>query len=465
MRTRKRCPSGACLSLLLALALLFGGCTGCGSQHTAYRVEIRPLDDGFTRAIEVKRIDSRDESYPSGAILDEDHELLVDIYGPGESSREGFRFDAAFGEEIPADVGVGGALVQVTNELGVAYFYHEQLRGNFPPYEQIAAVHDNLEQLINWIVDWLGAELEGQAGADELCAFIDGKGRTDAHDTLVLLDRLRHRSPSWSESTGWDNVAGPLHLLIDRGYFTHAELARWTLTYRDLDEQAMATIVLQCIAKACGLPDDSPAITFLRDTEARSESFESYLKDLPEYAELMAAKRTAGDDTPVSAGDLFEPLVEDFLGALFIGGLSRQDEVTLLLHTGSEPQQTNGQWDDELRMVRWSSKIPSRHAQGQLPLVAQAKWYRPSEQRQQQLFGEVLFQGESLAEYFRWRQSLDEDAADAWGQLLDRMGESSADQRRRTLQEFRSKWVSGRTTGSFQKVYDTLLQPVGGTEP
>ena len=102
---------------------------------------------------------------------------------------------------------------------------------------------------------------------------------------------------------------------------------------------------------------------------------------------------------------------------------------------------------------------------GPLHLLIDRGYFTHSEQRQQQSFGEVLFQGESLAEYFQWRQSLDEDAADAWGQLLDRMGESSADQRRRTLQEFRSKWVSGRTTGSFQKVYDTLLQPVGGTEP
>ncbi len=445
-----------------AIGWMFGAiavlcCTGCPKPSMTYHIEVHPLEDGFRRLVKFE-VDSENDPQQAATVFQAELKFFAS-YGERRVVGDSASFEAELEEVIPADVGGGGVLTRATSELGDVFFYHEQMRGEFPSHQRFAEVHRNLDQSLTWFTDWLRNELDGTEGTDELCAFIDGKLRIDAHDFLLLLDQANRQSLWFEERSDVDAISA-IDLLIGRGYFTRGQFARWVLTAPSFDESQFEAIAAQMLASACGLPIDSPAIVFLKDVQAWMPSFEAYLKALPEYAELVAAERAAGNLADVGVGELFKALGERVIEILFANG-ARLDRVTLILNTGHEPLESNGRWDAEAAVVRWESAMPTRDSEIQTPpLVAVARWCQPDQDRQQRLFGSVSVQGQELVEYVAWQNSLSEAAATAWSELLDQAVDQSPDERRAALDAFRQLWLSEdhkSTPAAYQAVVGRLV--------
>jgi hypothetical protein len=94
-------------------------------------------------------------------------------------------------------------------------------------------------------------------------------------------------------------------------------------------------------------------------------------------------------------------------------------DAEVVLDTGAEPFFTNGVWNKETKRVEFKGGFYEgkyRYAPYNSPYYA--FWSLPS-QRQESVFGGVVLQGDTLAQYCAWESALADDTRTKWIAALD----------------------------------------------
>ena len=113
-------------------------------------------------------------------------------------------------------------------------------------------------------------------------------------------------------------------------------------------------------------------------------------------------------------------IVGDLLAELINFRLfSQEDHLTVKLSLPSAPIQTNGQWDETNKCVRWELKLDEGTNSVRLPAFCSAGWSNPDESIQRRHFGRVIVDTDKLLEYCLWHAGLNAIRAKEWEQLLD----------------------------------------------
>ncbi len=93
--------------------------------------------------------------------------------------------------------------------------------------------------------------------------------------------------------------------------------------------------------------------------------------------------------------------------------------VTIELSLPQPPHETNGQWVDSLRCVRWQGWCAALSYLGaSLPLTCAASWSVPDSVMQHRLFGRVAVDADSLSLYADWFETLTPARQADWNRML-----------------------------------------------
>ena len=79
------------------------------------------------------------------------------------------------------------------------------------------------------------------------------------------------------------------------------------------------------------------------------------------------------------------------------------DELRLALVLPVAPHETNGEWDESDKTLRWLGRL---HEQGGAPTVCYALWTMPDEKFQHAHFGRTVIEGDELAQFAAMHRSL-----------------------------------------------------------
>jgi hypothetical protein len=418
-----------CLTGALFLAFL------AGCDHDAYEVFLQPLESGFRRIVECRRID-RDEQQREvlKPMPQEVLDRLAAVYGgpaPLSAARR-FPFTGEFAEATPPDVGGAGYCRRWRSSLGSLGVYAERFRGN----DDQAAVLDRRLQAVDRLTELLAGWLHPQLGQTrewrEFAAFLRGPFRQDLRNLALYA-----WAGSFAEDVGLVSPAGTageaavarvLLFLAERNYLQPWDLPLWGQALREQDRATdslapLAPLIAGAVARRSGLPAESAVIVGLRRELERQEmlaALDAWLRTTPEWQalEVEAAKRRQGDPTAAA------PLPREVLTSLaltaggFDPGTGRTDELRLRLALAPKPLRTNGTWDAEKKEVSWETVLPGPEG---TPYLAYAAWAEADEGAQTERFGRVVLQGDSLASYVLWVHGLAKEEAAEWEAFLGRL--------------------------------------------
>jgi len=304
---------------------------------------------------------------------------------------------------LPGEFGGAGFYQTFTSELGSASFYSEHLTSWKEPWEAVERVQEASDAATSRLMSWFSFEL-----ADEPL-FADRVDEID-HDLRRLLRNLglgalmRGRLVAApGENPG---AALALQLAVEVRLIEPEDLPQVVGS----DDEAGAAFVLTCVrrlaAEYLSLAADSPALDFLASADSVEQSWNAWCASTGSMEEI-------------------EKDVEEFSKLVFDVHLwDETRRVALSLTTGSEPYDTNGNWDAGAGRVSW----PAEHIEDDSfePKFRYAWWSTPDESAQRAHLGGVVLEGSSLAEYVLWRLGLHEDQAERWRAFLESLSPGQA---------------------------------------
>jgi hypothetical protein len=394
--------------------------TGCESHH--YDIEMKPRGPEVERTITAWRVagdkqEALSEQYLESLARQYPHRLS----DPGDL-RQTFRGE--FSDRLPEDVGGAGWYLHFESDMGVAWIYTERFRGDDGPAKQIEEQFRQANLLADQLVGWFTAELENEAGFEDLRKFLQESFREDLKNLATyawMSDALG--SLQSAAEPGAEMTVRAFQYLAERGYLSTRELPNYTRKAieafaQDRPETLLALFQRQ-VATRMGVPEDQPipaSLGFLGDPQAAQASLETYLKTTPQYRERMAQWDEQKNHDPDAAPP--EPLDvladPQFIAALLFVWPGR-DRLEASLATGTEPWLTNGSWDAQAAVVRWSAALTT----DRMPVMCYAMWATPDETQQRERFGQLVFKNAELLAYCLWHESLTDQQADEWDGLMN----------------------------------------------
>ncbi len=416
---------------VLPAALVLAGC-----DHDVYEVHLVPLDAGFRRTLECRRID-RDEHGREvlKPMPQETLDRLAGLYGGGPaplSAARRFPFVGEFAEAVPDDVGGAGYCRTWPSSLGTLGLYAERFRGTDDQAATLEMRLQAADRLAELLADWLRPRLGQTPGSDRLLAFAADGLRKDLRNLAAMAwagnfarDAGFAKPPA---AAGQATAARAALFLAERGYLLPADIPAWSSALAEQGKVSgslapLAPLLAHAVARRAGLPPDSEAILALRQELGRDtllQGLMEFLRTTPEWQALKADWEQRRQQDPAAG----EPSPGDVLGNLaataagFGPGSAGEDELVVRLAVPLEPFETNGAWDPEKGTVRWETALPGPAG---APFLAYAAWAEPAAAVQTERFGRVALRGRALAAYVLWLHGLAPEERAEWEAFLDRL--------------------------------------------
>ena len=425
--------------------------SGCANRHV--KIEMEANLEGARRAFESNLVSK-------GEIKD-----LSNAYDTDPSRREnkktGVRFEGQFETgKLPSEVGNRNGLSSLPSRLGTTWYYFEQFGEPANDWEVLKRRMNAGELWLRLGARYVELQLkdEDERAAwrtfseehlvpDTLSAFL----RFNAGQYAITGQRVSARvrgskdhGPRTFDETFQVNVFAPLTAFaVDRGWVEPNEAQ--TLGLIGIDgwvsagerEWSQEVVLKPLIARVVkrflpnldikDIQEDRKKLTFLGLAflwwvNTSSDSIEVLL-DSEAISEEDKEKLRVGNRAISIPGPF---------GFAIRGGASPVD-AELELTTPSEPFLTNGDWDESLSKIRFKTQVyPVDDRRRLATPVFHAAWSVPEAEAQRAAFGDVVLQGQSLAEYCIWEKTLSEDDATRWATAIE---SSSKEQMLAALQE------------------------------
>ncbi len=398
------------------LLVLLSGSSECA--HNRFEIEMKPAGDGLQRTLVVTRQGGEDKTVPAEVLARLAEAYPADGARPGGATHEGdvHRYTGTFTGSLPQDVGGSGSYRVFASKLGRTGAYAERFRGRddlgVQAQQRLAAV----DRLVDLLVGWARWILGEEEGFDRLRVFLDQRLRADLKD-LATYAAIGLMLQDYAEGAAEEMAMRVGQLMIERGYFSPAELPRILVAFqRDdaLDAKGRIntmSLVRARLAEELGLAEQnaSPAVLdFLKTPDSALASLHAYIKTTDGFRRLARTKKDAKPQ------DVLDALLEDLIQMdLF----ATQDALALELACPIKPYATNGDWDAQAKRVTW--KLSNLRGAPRLPTFAYAHWASPYEDYQRTRFGKLALTGRALSEVIVWRNGLSAGEAKQWDAFLD----------------------------------------------
>ncbi|MEY3143025.1 MAG: hypothetical protein RLY21_1518 [Planctomycetota bacterium] len=405
-----------------------------GCQNRKVKVEISAQGDEATRTFATNDTNSKalaavEQAY--GAKAQSDTEL-------------GARFTGTFAEDmLPSEIGNRGAIGRLDSTLGSTRAYYEQFADR---RDEWTAMKDRVDSGILWMQlfgrfvetrkikdDAARAEFSKWWNAEAIPLVSDAYLMYSGMQAVVQAQRIGarpRRSEEFGERTEDEtfrlSVFEPLAILFaERGWLNADEFAalqaagvKGTVTRRE-GEWLSEKILQPAIARILVRFDPSRKDMKLKDFVPLALEFVVWLKASREYRDLVLVSPAISEQvkTDIRAGKWDFELPPPF----GFRALERPKvtDAEVVLATGAEPFFTNGVWNKDTNRVEFKGgfyEAKYRYAPYNSPYYA--FWSLPS-QRQESVFGAVLLEGDTLAQYCAWENALSDERKTQWVAALD----------------------------------------------
>ncbi len=406
---------------LLAPLLLLGGC-----KSTHYELELHPQEDKLQRQLKTWANSSKEGEF--GTLSQETIGRIAGVYQaavPEELNIE-LEFSAAFGPEMPQDIGGAGWYNYWPSSMGALYSYVEQFGGN----ENLSIGLDRgmlaIDRLLLVLTLWLEVEFDDARDLEQMTAALNNEIRSDLRNIFLL---------TWLEEASPNGVFDDEELLLrlaqyvsNHGYFKPADMPQLHRAISELDDDndefLLALIIRGFAARMEVAAEDAlpPSLDALgNDWKSYAKSFEEFVESSEEI-QILANKWAAEDGSNIGLDEEgkidLDSLTNRFLLVdLFPTG--SRSSLDVALHLPRKPFETNGDWNDEAGVVAWSEHIADDEDAIELPASLFAFWVVPAAEFQEQRFETIVIDGEDLVEYALWSNSLSLKQRTEWEALLE----------------------------------------------
>ncbi len=345
----------------------------------------------------------------------------------------GRKFTGTFAESaLPSEIGNHGALGSLDSSLGSSRVYYEQFA---PRRSEWEAMHDRVESGVLWM-KLFGRYIETRQLKDEaartrfsqwwngeviplvpdLYLMYSGMQAAIQAQRIGVMPRgksdFHSRTPDEEFSI---RVFEPLAILLaERGWITADELAAGQMLALNGHasgrerEWFMRSVVTPLIKRTSAQFDQGGEGLSTTRLLAIGVDFMLWVQMSTQYRDILLASPAIPESTKESLrkGVWNVELPPPF--GIQVHSKAVVTDAEVVLDTGAEPFLTNGRWNAESKKVEfrggfYESKF--RYTTYNPPYYA--LWSLPT-QRQESVFGEVILQGESLAEYCVWEAALAE---------------------------------------------------------
>ncbi len=397
----------------------------CGCKNTVYELELHPQENKLQRQL-MTRVDSGKK----GELGTLDKETIGRIAAEYQAEvpdnlKSELRFSAAFGPQMPQDIGGTGWYNYWPSSMGALYSYTEQFGGN----EKLSGGLDRgllaIDRLLLVLTVWVEAEFDGARDLEQVTAAINNEIRADLRN-IFLLTWLEEASPKGVYDDE-ELLVRIIQYLSNQGYFSPTDmpqLYRAVVASDDNDEMLLA-LITRGLATRMGVPGDEPLPpsldAFGNDWKSYAESFEKFVQSSEKIQALArdwAAEGGSNIELNEEGGIELQSLIDAFLDIdIFPTGSSSHLQVAL--HLPDKPLATNGDYDGETSVVTWSDRVTNGEDVNKLPASFFAFWTAPAIEFQEQRFGTVVIDGPELAEYALWSNGLTSKQRAEWEALLE----------------------------------------------
>ena len=416
-------------AVLAAVLVVAPGC-----QNRKVKVEISAQGDEATRTFATNDTNSKalaavEEAYGSKA--ESDTEL-------------GKRFTGTFAEDmLPSEIGNRGAIGRLDSTLGSTRAYYEQFADR---RDEWSAMKDRVDGGILWMQIFgrfvETRKIKDEAARADFSKWWNGEATPLVSDAYIMYSGMQavaqaqrigarpRRSEEFGERTADEtfrlSVFEPLAILFaERGWLNADEFAalqavgvKGTATRRE-GEWLSEKILQPAVARILVRFDPSRKDMKLKDFVPLALEFVVWLKASREYRDIVLASPAISEQTKtdIRAGKWDFELPPPF----GFRALERPKvtDAEVLLATGAEPFFTNGVWNKDASRVEFKGGFYEgkyRYAPYNAPYYA--FWSLPS-QRQESVFGAVILEGDTLAQYCAWENALSDERKTEWMAALD----------------------------------------------
>lgn len=421
--------------LLPGIALCLLLCCGC--DENVYELRMAIAGGSLDRELTCWREDPADKKEPLRVFPAEEMNRLAAIYGTrpkGAEDKRKHTFRGTFVGSTPSDIGGAGFSRQLTTAFGALTCYSERFRGDDDLLRSLERPQRACDQLIDLVTGWLETELGNVDGWTQLRAFMTTQLRHDLKNAVLCaaLPTLREQTSSDTEQNGaqekrdFVELARAAQYLVERDYLTPEQVPDMVnlavrAHYRRTDDvrSRLSQLLDSMLRRTAALPEQAPVLAALADFVESGDvkaSFDAYVKTTDAWREHQRKwhENPPQDD---SAGpqpiEVLEAINDDLLKSILSEGASGR--LTAALNCPAQPCLTNGRWDAEQGVVVWQVSL---HGARRLPALAYAVWAEANEPFQKEHFGDVILQGDKLAQYVVWRAGLDADKAREWDEFV-----------------------------------------------
>ncbi len=306
-----------------------------------------------------------------------------------------------FDGTLPVDVGGAGYVHHYDSPMGTLSVYLERFRGSDDLATRIDKMTEATGRLVELAQSWVRAEGKDRDLARPVEAYLAGEARDDLRN-LGLLVLTLHAALEFNEFKDngdakriWaEGVARVVQYAVEREYIDFGDVPN-ILRLNRADPEANLQWLRRLMAKK--LKTDENGILRAFPALANQRLLEASVQRLVPEDELI---------------ELLSDCVTIRLAAF--------DRVTVRFRLPQRPLSFNGNWLDD-DTAEWTAGLdvsgePPIHL---LPVQLFAVWSEPKDSYQEQHFGQVILDGQNLADYVLWYLSLSEQESQQWDMFMD----------------------------------------------
>lgn len=409
--------SGTRLLPAVVLAALCPLLTGC--PHNDYTVQLKPQPGGVERILTFYRADDGSSNGVADPAEFSSNELarITRVYPANAVKLEGRRYVARgkFDGAMPDDVGGSGSFTNFSTSLGGAGFYVERFRGNDDLAANVARRYQAADQITDLAIGWSKSEFGHERGYKKLRQFLDRDFRNDLKNGGLYFWTGEISGLSDTNAAEEFTVRFGQYL-VERGYLKLSDAPAVYAILQNGDAAAMLGLVRRVVAGKMGIPAAGPlpkSFGVLNDPAAFEKSWEGYLARSDRYRAKVREWQEKKKSDPKLASPKPLEVMDDLFANLLFGAGGETDHLTVKLALPQAPDHTNGKWRDG--QVVWGADLDPDRA---LPVICYASWSDADKQFQTAHFGGVILNGDALAQYCVWRNTLNDNEAREWESFL-----------------------------------------------
>ena len=418
--------------ILLSFVLL------AGCKSTRFELDLRPDGDNLQRKVTTWVQDTEGDETVIVEYPAEELQHFADIYDipVPEDLVAKHEFEKSFQGNMPSDMGGSGWYLHCETSMGSSSAYLERF-GDDQIAPDLRSRELNAHRTIDVFVAWLDTEYSKKKDSSEFRRFVDTVVREDFWNVVLY---------SWGYDLFSAEIQPPdsdideelvlTHLgirvaayLAEHGYFDPLQAVQYLRAahvwdYTD-DLKPVLELMTRSIAAKMGVapgdPIPEPLADLALDWEQWVESFDEFANNSDEVR-AMVEEWNLTEREPFDLESDKQSILEQLLDRAILPEFdifgSGGDQMKVALHVSVEPVYTNGEWDGE-GAVMWTEYVRGRRGVGEnLPDILHAIWSEPTTDFQTKHFGQVVLEGEALAEYVFWHTSLPIKMAEPWDKFL-----------------------------------------------